>query len=301
MDQPNKEELIEKWLAGDLTDAELLESISQEELNQYKTILNTVDNWEPEGADAIKDKLNLIFSTPKEAKVVSMNRRNWIVGIAASISMLAIVSYLLLFSPKESYYAENGPMELTLPDKTTKVILSEGARITYDKFDDQNREVTIEGRVYFDVTQKGSFKVNYDEGQISVLGTQFEVVNLGDYFEATCFEGLVEVNHRGKRARAGVKDRVAYLKGGLVKSKTNQSKPGWVDQDGESFDNASLEKVVKVIEQRYKVEVDEGDVSLDRRYTGSIPIDNLDQACRKVFSTLGIQYRIQDDRVFLSE
>ncbi|MEM7298933.1 MAG: FecR domain-containing protein [Bacteroidota bacterium] len=301
MNQPNKEQLIQEWLAGRLSEEELLQSISQQELDEYKKILKTVDDWEPEGSDEIHSKLDQILSSPKEAKVVPMNRSRWLIGIAASVTLISFISYFFLSNPETTYYTENEVIELTLPDNSTKVVLSPGASISYKDFDREEREVVITGRVYFDVTEKGPFKVNHTGGNIQVLGTQFEVVDIDEVFEATCFEGLIQVEHRGRRIRAGAKSRVAYVRGGLESSNVNSSKPGWIDQETETFERASLTKVIKIIEARYKVEIVTGSISLDRRFTGTIPIDNLEQACRKVFSTLGIQYKIEGKRVLLSE
>ena len=301
MDQPNKEQLLAKWLEGKITDDEVLKSVSQDELDEYKSILNTVDQWEPEGSETIESKLKQILATQKQAKVVSIDRNRWIAGIAASLTLIAVLTFFLLPDAKKTYYADGKVLEIMLPDNSTRVILSPGAKLTYENFTMEDRRVEIEGRVYFDVTEKGPFKVSYNEGSLDVLGTQFEVVSLEEFFEMTCFEGLVELEHRGRRARAGAKDRVASLKGGLVKSTVNKSGPGWLNQEIEEFENASLIKVIKVIETRYEVSIKRDQIDLDRRFTGSIPTNNLEQACKKVFSPLGIQYKIEGKQVFLSE
>ena len=57
MDQPNKEDLLAQWMEGKLTDQVLLQTVSSEELDEYKTILDTVDNWEPQGSDTIESRL----------------------------------------------------------------------------------------------------------------------------------------------------------------------------------------------------------------------------------------------------
>lgn len=301
MDQPNKEQLLAKWLEGKITDDEILKSVSKDELDEYKSILNTVDQWEPEGSETIESKLKHILATQKEAKVVSINRNRWITGIAASLALIAALTFFLLPDSKKTYYADGEVLEIMLPDNSTRVMLSPGAKLTYENFTTNDRRVEIEGRVYFDVTEKGPFKVSYNEGSIDVLGTQFEVVNLDDFFEMTCFEGLVQVEHRGRRVKAGEKDRVAYLRGGLVKSRVNKTQPGWINQEIEEFENANLIKVIKVIENRYEVSIARDQIDLDRRFTGSIPTNDLEQACKKVFSPLGIQYKIDGKQVFLSE
>lgn len=299
MSQPEKENLIEQWLQGNLTEEELLQSMSQEEVDQYKTILNTVDSWIPEGSESIQPRLGEVLSAKKEAKVISISRRAWVASIAASIALIAAITFLFIGDQSQEYYAENENMEIMLPDGTTKVILSPGSTLSFKNFQKQNRRVRVKGRAYFDVTEKGAFDVEYEGGGISVLGTQFELVNFDGLFEASCFEGSVEVNYRGKRAKMKARDRVTYVRGGLEKSTMNRTNPGWLDGE-EQFENAQLIKVIRIIETRYKVSISTDQITLDRRFTGNIPLNNLDQACLKVFSSLGINYTIDGDRIILT-
>ncbi len=300
MNQQEKEELILQWLQGDKSDQELSNAISDEELSQYKSILSTVDNWIPEGTEKAPNTLPQIFQTPKEAKVISMDRTPWLVGIAASIALILVVSVLFFRNQETVYYAENENLEVLLPDETTTAILSPGSKLIYDDFSDEDRVVSVEGRVYFDVTRKGAFEVNYQGGQIAVLGTQFEVINFEDYFEASCFEGSVQVSYSGQSATMVMSERVTFENGRLPKMKMRQTTPGWTSGE-EKFDNDLLTKVIRVLETRYKVKVESNDISLDRRFTGSMPLDNLEAACRNVFAPFGITYTIEDRIVSLSE
>ena len=299
MNQQDKESLIERWLDSKITDEELLHSIPREELYQYKAILQTVDNWIPEGGEA-SNQLDMILSVPKEAKVVRFNRIPWIAGIAASLLLVATISYFFLWNTNTVYYAESGNLEILLPDGSTTVVLSQGASLSYDDFDNDNREVEVTGRAYFDVTEKGPFKVRYQEGAIAVLGTQFEIFQVADFFEATCFEGKVQVRYKEAIEELAVGERVNFVQGDLPKIQINQKKPGWVDGE-EVFDNDHLAKVIKVIELRYDVRVNVNQISLARRFTGTIPEKDMDGACRRVFSALGINYKIQNKVIILSE
>ncbi len=300
MNQQDKESLVQSWLDGKTTDEEILRSISKEELDQYKAILTTVDNWIPEGTAEDTNHLQTILATPKEAKVVSINRTPWIVSIAASIALIASLSIFFFGGGETVYYAENENLALVLPDGSTSVILSPGAKLTYDDFDKENRAVSVEGRVYFDVTEKGPFTVSYEEGTVSVLGTQFEILKLGDFFEASCYEGSVRVRYKGEQELMRKGERVNYLDGSLPKIQMNQPEPAWVDGE-ERFENDPLEKVIKVIELRYEVSINTDNITLNRRFTGSIPTDDLDAACKRVFSALGINYQIQNKDIILSE
>ncbi len=300
MNQQDKEQLIERWLEGTTTEDELLKTISEQELKQYKAILNTVDNWIPEGSDQNLHHLEEIFATRKEAKVVSMNRTPWIISVAASIALIAVVAFLFYAKSETVYYAENERLEIVLPDQSTSVVLSPGASLSYRNFDAEGRAVSVNGRVYFDVTEKGPFEVKYKDGSLSVLGTQFEIVQFNDYFEASCYEGSVQLNYLGNDALMMAGERVIFEAGRLPKIQISQQGPSWIN-GVEKFENESLIKVIRVMESRYQVSFTAESVSLDRKFTGTIPGDDLELACRSVFTTLGINYEIDEKSVILSE
>ena len=221
MNQQDKESLIQSWLDAKTTDEEILNSSSKLELDQYKAILTTVDNWIPEGSGEVPGNLEEILSTPKEAKVVTMNRTPWIVSIAASIALIASISFFFLRDTETVYYAENEKLEIVLPDGSTTVVLSPGAELAFDDFNPEDRLVSVKGRVYFDVTEKGPFKVDYSDGSISVLGTQFEILQMGDFFEASCYEGKVSVSYQGEQESLIQGERVTFLDGKLPKLQIN--------------------------------------------------------------------------------
>jgi len=298
-----KEKIILNWLKGELEESELLNSISREEMDKYRAILSTVDNWEPDGSLSDESRLKQIFASKEtsETKVISLNRTNWFVGIAASIALVAAVAIVFLRDQSTVYLAETENLEILLPDNTTTAILSPGSKLSYEDFDTKNRNVEIEGRVYFDVTEKGPFKVEYQAGSVNVLGTQFEVLTYDDFFETSCYEGKVSVEYRRKRVTLQQRERVASAGNDLQKSAISQNTPGWLQQEVERFENDLLSKVIKVIEVRYDVQVEANNVSTDRRFTGSIPANNLEEACKKVFSTLGISYDIKEEKVILTE
>jgi len=88
---------------------------------------------------------------------------------------------------------------IQLPDGST-ITLNAESQIKYKKdFNTDHRSLTLSGEAYFDV-QKGSipFTINTNHGQVTVLGTSFNVRAREDGFEVGVNEGIVKVSNDAK-------------------------------------------------------------------------------------------------------
>lgn len=86
-----------------------------------------------------------------------------------------------------------------LPDGST-ITLNAGSQLKYKKdFNNNHRTLTLSGEAYFDV-QKGQipFIVHTNYGQVTVLGTSFNVRTREDGFEVGVNEGIVQVANETK-------------------------------------------------------------------------------------------------------
>ena len=88
---------------------------------------------------------------------------------------------------------------LQLPDGST-ITLNAGSQVKYKKdFNTDHRSLTMTGEAYFDV-QKGNtpFVIQTNQGQVTVLGTSFNVRSREDGFEVGVNEGIVKVSNDAK-------------------------------------------------------------------------------------------------------
>ncbi len=88
---------------------------------------------------------------------------------------------------------------LQLPDGST-ITLNAGSQIKYKKdFNTDHRSLTMTGEAYFDV-QNGNtpFVIQTNQGQVTVLGTSFNVRSREDGFEVGVNEGIVKVSNDSK-------------------------------------------------------------------------------------------------------
>ena len=301
MDQQEKEEVINKWLKGNLDDAELATLLSEDEVAEYKKILSTVENWEPEGIGDVEINLNDILSQKEEAKVVSMFSRNRLIGLAASVVLVLGVCLYLFLPRTQVFVAELENLELLLPDESTTVILAPGSKLTYKSFDSEDRKVTLSGLAYFDVIEKGPFAVEFEKGVLNVLGTRFAIDESMEEIVASCYSGKVMVDVGGATIELNKGDQGRLLETGWKTEEIKEESPLWVAGERRSFNNEPLTKVLDVLKNRYDVNFNTEEVSLDRRISTTIPFNNLEQACKLIFTPLNISHSITGKEVVLSE
>ena len=63
---------------------------------------------------------------------------------------------------------------------------------------ESNRILKLSGEAYFKVNKGSQFTFNTKNGNVIVLGTEFNVNSLDNYFEVICYEGKVKVEKNTK-------------------------------------------------------------------------------------------------------
>ena len=136
----------------------------------------------------------------------------WLIG--GSIAAAAVLIGFLIFGPAQQaalpannneVYARNGSKtQIVLPD-STRVWINSDSKVSYGKdFGKENREVTLTGEAYFDVTRNADkpFIIHTQAMDIRVLGTEFNVKSYPDdeTTETSLIRGKIEVTLRDKRA-----------------------------------------------------------------------------------------------------
>ncbi len=294
---------LTKWLQNELTDEEFGKVASPEEITKYRQILGEVDRWVPDEDTVIFDPV-IVTSRPKtkESKVIRLN--SWIAWSAAASVLVAIVSVLLLYPMRKiRHLAETGQIkEVILPDGASKVTLSSGSSVSWTKADwtETKREITISGKAYLEVAKGAKFRAKTKSGIVEVLGTRFEVSGYEDFFQLQCFEGKVMgiIDDQEVIATGGIGFR--YYAGAWEEIEVQSETPDWL-QNQSTFRNAPLTEVLKSLEASYGLTIQTGNVSMDRRFTGSFPNNDLALTLRIVFDPFGISYKLDGVILQLNE
>ena len=291
---------LARWVSNELTHDELSEFKNSDDFELYSKIIEkssefTVPKFEKEELfDKVKGKL----SQQKETKVVNISKDRWWLSAAASVIVLFGVFYFMNISSKEYTTGFGEQLAVILPDESEVILNSKSTVSFYKNQWDNNRELKLDGEAYFKVKKGETFTVNTTQGQVKVLGTQFNVINNPEYFEVTCYEGKVKVKT--------TKNEVVLTKGmgyrliNLTKYEqwnfdfTNQI--SW--RNGEtSFLSTPLSEVIKSIENQYNIKIENDNyIDLSQRFTGSFTHHDLDVALKTVFVPMKIDVTFTNEK-----
>ncbi|MCK8482031.1 FecR domain-containing protein [Psychroserpens algicola] len=282
---------LAQWLAGDLSDDQLKNMVSESDFKAFLKIRKGIETYEVLEGDGsasfsqIQDKISL-----KKSKVKSLNNRSWWIGVAASIVLL--FGLFLIRSDQDvkiaTNYGEQKTIELL---DGSQVVLNSKSTLVYNTDEWQNnRTLMLKGEAYFKVKKGSTFTVTTENGNVSVLGTQFNVNSVSDLFEVACFEGKVSVQTQEEDYILTPSNAVRRINGYAVETwKTTLDSPSWIDGES-SFTSVPLSYVISALESQYNIKIDSKNIDQTLVYTGSFTHKDLDIALQTVFKSLEIRY-----------
>ncbi len=289
------ETFLARWLNNELSDEEVKAFEKTKDFYAYKRIAETSSLLEKPSFDKEKAFQKLLQNrmASKKKPVITL----WSYWLAASIAIIMGVFFLW---PSESVYKSLGGEQLAfnLPDGSNVKLNSKSEISFHEKKWDDKRELNLKGEAYFKVIPGSKFTVHTNRGDVSVLGTEFNVNARKKYFEIQCFEGCVKVDFSGESIILKAGDAVRFMDENKESWNFSQQSPSWTK--GEStFENLPLKEVVLALERHYKVRFEAKGIDLNQRFTGSFTHDNLELALKSVFYPMGIKYKIRAKKTIL--
>ncbi|MCK7592008.1 FecR family protein [Subsaxibacter sp. CAU 1640] len=285
----NREDLIYKWLNHEL-DAQELEAFKQ--LEDYDALMRldtcAKDLKAPEYNTS--DELKSVLQKINKAKP---KRRNWLPA-AMSIVAIFVVCFGFYFyttsldSTFKTLVAQKEIVEL--PDGS-EVNLNALSELSFNKNNwKDNRKVTLNGEAYFKVVKGSKFKVQTNNGIVSVLGTQFNIKQRAEYFEVICYEGSVKVFFKQKNVILKSGDTFLIRDGKLIATeKEIQPYPSWIDNYSR-FKSVPFKEVVAEFERQFDVDINLKSIDDSQLFTGSFTHENMDTAIKSITLPLQLTY-----------
>jgi ferric-dicitrate binding protein FerR (iron transport regulator) len=291
---------LSRWLNNDLTNEELVSFQKATEYKEYQKIIDATQNFNAPNFSK-KEVLEKILQKTTEKKVKKLIPR-WIYAAAASIALLISTVFYLTGSDETFSTSFGEQLALVLPDGS-EVLLNSKSSLTYKKSDwfDGKRTLELKGEGYFKVKKGSKFSVNSNSGNVSVLGTQFNVKTDASYFEVLCYEGKVQV--KNNQETAILTQGLSFRKIGKNKSEEGSfinTKPNWLEGES-SFNNTPLQFVLAELEKQYQVKITSPTIDINTLFTGTFTNKNLNLALQTICVPLSIQFTVTDDKVVLSK
>ena len=282
---------LAQWLEGKLSDIELKELVSENDCKSFLKIrkgLEVYDGLEA-STDASFAKIQEQISN-KKGTVRKLNANPWLIGIAASI-VLFFGLFSILGNDVVSIETSYGEQKTIALLDGSEVIMNSKSTLTYNEDNwETNRKLKLNGEAYFKVKKGSTFTVETENGKVQVLGTQFNVNSVNDFFEVVCFEGKVSVDIKDETYMLLPENSVRRINGNAIETwNTPDVNPSWINGES-SFKSVPLIYVISALESQYNIDIHSDAIDTNVIYTGSFTHENLDTALQTVFKSLQIQY-----------
>lgn len=298
-----------QWVAADSANA-----AAAEEARRFILEMRLAGQEGPE--DVPEDKLDEMLGNIKAGIApVRRSRKKWYWAAAAVVTGAIIVAALFPFSsPQRADEVQmtdvvryNGNKEdelLFLPDGS-KVILSKGARISYNLLmNGSKREINLSGDAFFDVAPNPQkpFYIYTQHVVVKVLGTSFRVNASGGKESVSVSTGKVSVYLKGQDLEQSaahiVQPREEVSLTEDLKTLTNSKWSGEHPSIGTlqktavyDFQDAPLDTVLKTLEKMYAIPVNYHPEVFDNCYiTISLGNESLEEILKVITRTIDASY-----------
>lgn len=282
---------LAQWLAGELSDVDLKYLVSEVDYKAFVKLRKGLEVYDDlEGStDASFTQIKKRIAS-KKGKVRPLNANSWLIGIAASV-ILFFGLFSILGNDIVTFETNYGEQKTFALLDGSEVIMNSKSILTYNEDDwANNRNIQLKGEAYFKVKKGSTFTVITDNGEVQVLGTQFNVNTINDFFEVVCFEGKVSVNTKDESYVLLPTNSVRRINGNAIETwDVSNANPSWINGES-SFKSVPLKYVISALESQYNIQIHTDTIDNNLLYTGSFTHKNLNTALKTVFKSLQIQY-----------
>lgn len=293
-----REDLIKKWLDNNLNSQELEAFKQLEDFEELTRLDFALQQFKPVDfeSDIELEKLNL---TLKNKHKKQNNWRKPFLRIAAILA-ICLGSFYYTTTLDTSIATKFAEKEnIVLPDNS-QVKLNAKSTLAFNKNSwKDNRNLDLTGEAYFKVAKGSKFTVHTSVGDISVLGTEFNINTRNNLFEVICYEGSVKVAHANTIRILKPGESFLILDNKLVdKPKIRDTSPTWITNES-TFYSMPYTQVIAELERQYNVTFSVNDIDTNQLFTGSFTHDNLDIALQVITTPFNLAYTINNKKISL--
>ncbi len=245
-------------------------------------------------------------------------RQIQILRIVAAASLLLAVSVSIVFYILSTRPGQVQPPQYTDITTTTneksKVELADGtlvwlngnSSVTFDdRYDIDQREVTVSGELFFDVKPSGKkFIVNAGKIKVEVLGTSFNIrtSDNDDQIEIELVRGKVTVRNTENNQQLFAMDSLQYasinksdLSHTLYAHNTSQCNI-WTEESLNMY-NEPLNVIINKLENWYGITISAMRLDFDKRYSFDIQNETIEEFLNLFSSITPIEYSVEGKKV----
>lgn len=291
---------ILKWLNRENSDEDLLRLKETEEFTTLEKIAHyssQLDTPKVNIEEALKDLKLKTKNTTKKGKIVRFNIKK-LYKYAAILVVLLTTTYFLFSNSNTNFKTEFAQTKnFNLPDNS-EVILNANSEISYAKNKwEENRNLNLEGEAYFKVQKGKKFTVNTEIGEVTVLGTQFNVKERENYFEVKTYEGLVSVTYKNTVVKLPKGTIFKVVNGKIDTTNTfDINEKSWLQKES-NFKSTALRFVLEEIENQFGYTIETTAINLDILYSGGFTHNDVNNALKSITIPLQLSYKIDGKKI----
>ncbi len=290
----DKDNLLQKWLNNDLTDAEVNELKAQDDYEFNKKIIESATQFRASDTYTVADFETFRARYQQHQKPTQKVRKLFPILRVAAVLAFAVGIYFTLFSNTTTTINTLAGEKTTieLPD-ASEVSLNALSSIAYNKKDwDSNRTIELSGEAFFKVAKGKKFDVVTKDGTVTVVGTQFNVKQRANYFEVVCYEGIVKVVSDTIVRQLTIGESYTIYDGKLTEKTIADKAPSWT-QNYSSFTAVPIKEVFVELERQFDIKVSFKNTNENRLFTGGFSHENLQNALMTITEPMNLQYERQ--------
>lgn len=296
------DELLHKWLNNTISAEELAVFKTREEYEDLLKIKSSTDEIVMDAHDP-EATLKHILSRSKIKQEVGNSKfgiiRMLSLGIAASFLLFAAITFWPGQNNSVSYeMAFNEQLKENLPDQS-EFVLNADSKLSYNsKKWSTERKLHLEGEAHFKVQKGAKFTVITSQGEVEVLGTEFNVKSRDGTLEVTCFEGRVEVRAINEVKKIITADQIIRIdKDGKVMEWEGplSNSDSWTSGITK-LRNVTLAQVIRELERQFDIEIDASGIDQSVILTCNFQQNDLNNALLTTMTAVSISYQIKGNK-----
>lgn len=303
----NEDVYLAKWIDGELSDAELKNLVSENDFiafNKIKagiTIFEQLEKPLDLTFQKVNEKINQSIDTKPKVKTLNFYTK---ITLAVAAAILLFLSINIFFANQtQIHQTAFGEQKIIKLLDESEVVLNAKSELSYNKKNwATQREVKLKGEAFFRVKKGSKFTVLTDKGNVTVLGTQFNVSASADFFEVVCYSGKVKIVSNQNEYLLLPNQSVRLVNGIFSGQKAIDllQQPSWLNGES-SFKSVPLKQVILALENQFNIQIDAKNIDNSIIFTGSFDHKNLNIALASVFKTVQIKYTLSNNKVTLTQ
>ncbi len=297
-DDDNK---LAKWIEDGMNHSQ--PDSHEEKLLQddVQRIVESVDGYVPPKVDAdvmLQNINNRIGIQRPMPKIFSL-RKALITVAALAVLTFSVISLMNDQISVATDFQQH--LTHTLPDDS-QIILNSNSHIQYEDDFASSRILTLEGEAFFSVEKGQKFTVHTSQGDISVLGTSFNIYTRNDVLRVSCKTGKVRVTSgtTSNELRPGDRIRIVNGTSGTIDRVDVQYMDSWTSGSSR-FESVPFADVVTALSSYYQLDIDLPSDYKSKTFTGGFVQDDLEKALKMVFLPMGLNYTSNGNRINIEE